>query len=340
MIEAIMFWNEPNNKSHWAFEIDPEWRMFADMTKFAAEAVAAENPRVLRALGGISPIDPKFIANMQGQGVLERLDAVAVHGFPLDWNHWNIHEWPDRIKEIEAVTDLPVWISEVGASSFGAEEVQLFGLRRSAELLCGRVERIHWYSLYDLPRAWPATTRHREEEGSSYYRHFYMGLLREDGTPKLALEPFAEYTPDLGICQWFHFEDHRLDEAVRWLRRLGVKYLRTGLSWADSLRPSALDWFDRQMRALEGFDVTLTFCFTPESCGVMPHYTSPPKCIEEFADFCMRMVRRYAGPPSARPQASGAEAVAARQGSQGAPPVAASRVVTAAGTPAPPGHVT
>jgi beta-xylosidase len=301
MIEAVMFWNEPNNKSHWAFEIDPEWRTFADMTKLAARAVAAENPGILRVLGGISPIDPEFIANMKAQGVLESLDAVAVHGFPLDWNHWNINEWPDRIKEIEAVTDRPVWVSEAGASSFGAEEVQAFGLRRVAELLRGRVERIHWYSLYDLPRAWPATTRHREEEGSSYYRHFYMGLLREDGTPKLALEQFADYTPDLGICQWFHFDDHRLTEAVQWLRRLGVKYLRTGLSWADFFRPHALDWFDCQMRALEEFDVTVTFCFTPESRGVMPHHTSPPQYIAEFAEFCVQMVRRYAQPWSARP---------------------------------------
>ena len=45
------------------------------------------------------------------------------------------------------------------------------------------------------------------------------------------------YAPALGICQWFHFEDPRLDEAVRWLKRLGVRHLRTGLSWADSLRP-------------------------------------------------------------------------------------------------------
>ena len=28
MIEAVMFWNEPNNKSHWDFEIDPEWNKF------------------------------------------------------------------------------------------------------------------------------------------------------------------------------------------------------------------------------------------------------------------------------------------------------------------------
>jgi beta-xylosidase len=217
-----------------------------------------------------------------------------VHGFPLDWNHWQIHEWPQKLAEIQAVTRLPVWVSEVGVSTFGAEEVQEFGLTRTSELLAGRVDRVHWYSLCDLPRRWPATTRHREAEGSSYYRHFYMGLLREDGTPKLAAHRFADLTPALGLCQWFHFEDHRLDDAVRWMTKLGVKQLRTGLSWADSLRPGAQAWFDRQMKALEAFDVTITFCFTPESCGVKPHHTSPPTCVNQFADFCAEQVRRYA----------------------------------------------
>jgi beta-xylosidase len=294
MIEAVMFWNEPNNKSHWDFEIDPDWSAFSEMTRLAAKAVAKVNPRLLRVLGGISPIDPNFIRNMQGQGVLDELDVVAVHGFPLDWNHWTLNEWPEKIKEIQAVTELPVWVSEVGISTFGCDEVQEFGLKRTAELLVGRVPRIHWYSLYDLPRAWPATTRHREAEGSSYYRHFYMGLLREDGTPKPALREFARHTPELGICQWFHFEDHRLEEAVGWLRKLGVRHLRTGLSWSDSMRPNALEWFDRQMEALEDFRVTLTFCFTPEAHGVEPHYTSPPRELDEFAGFCARMTRRYA----------------------------------------------
>jgi beta-xylosidase len=121
-----------------------------------------------------------------------------------------------------------------------------------------------------------------------------MGLLKEDGTPKLAMEQFADYTPDIGICQWFHFEDHRLDAAVEWLKRLGVKHLRTGLSWADYYRPNALEWFDRQMNALEDFDVTVTFCFTPEHKGMQPHYTSPPQDPVEFADFCVEMVKRYA----------------------------------------------
>jgi beta-xylosidase len=299
MIEAVMFWNEPNNKSHWAFEIDPEWLTFGKMINLAADAVTAENPALPRVLGGISPIDPAFIQRMAGYGVVDRMNVIAVHGFPLDWNHWQINDWPVKIAEIEAVTALPVWVSEVGVSTFGADEVQSFGVQRTAELLVGRVPRIHWYSLFDLPKAWPATTRHKEAEGSSYFRHFYMGLIREDGSPKPALEVFARHAPNLGICQWFHFEDHRLDDAVRWLRRLGVRHLRTGLSWSDSFRPGAEAWFDRQMAALAEFEVTLTFCFTPEHRGVQPHHTSPPLQVEEYAEFCARMVRRYAPNPAA-----------------------------------------
>jgi beta-xylosidase len=294
MVEAVMLWNEPNNLSHWDFELDPDWRIFASLVTTASQAVAAERSGLRRVLGGISPIDPQFIQTLDRHGALDCVDVVAVHGFPLDWNHWQIDEWPAKLDEVRAVTNRPLWVSEVGVSTFGAEEVQEFGLKRTAELLAGRVERIHWYSLYDLPRAWPATTRHREAEGSSYYRHFYMGLLREDGTPKRAMRGFADLTPALGICQWFHFEDHRLDDAVRWLKELGVAHLRTGVSWADSLRPDAQRWFDRQMKALEPFAVTLTFCFTPESRGVRPHHTSPPHAVEEFAEFCAEQVRRYA----------------------------------------------
>ena len=291
MTEAVMLWNEPNNLSHWNFEIDPDWNIFARTVKLAADAIRAENSHLRRVLGGISPIDAAFMCNMQRQCVLSHVDVVAVHGFPLDWNHWSIHEWPKKVEEIRSVTNKPVWVSEVGVSSFGAEEVQAFGIQRTAELLLPIVDRIHWYSLYDLPATWTATTRHKEAEGSSYYRHYYMGLLKEDGTPKLAL---SQFPAGLGICQWFHYEDHRLDDSVEWLRRLGVSHLRTGLSWADSFRPNAEAWFDRQMQAIEEFATTLTLCFTPEHLGMVPHYTSPPKNCEDFAEFTQRMVTRYA----------------------------------------------
>jgi beta-xylosidase len=291
MVEAVMLWNEPNNLSHWDFKLDPDWKMFAGMVIAASKAIRRENPELPIVLGGISPIDPHFIQLLGSYGVLDAVDVVSVHGFPLDWNHWQLQDWPKKIDEIRAVTSKPVWVSEAGVSSFGAEEVQAFGLQRTADLLLPIVERVHWYSLFDLPAAWSATTRHKEAEGSAYYRHYYMGLLREDGSPKLAAESFPS---GMGICQWFHYEDPRLDLAVDWLKRLGVKYLRTGVSWADWYRENAEAWFDRQMQALEPFNTTLTLCFTPEHMGIAPHYTSPPKRAQDFAEFAVWAVRKYA----------------------------------------------
>lgn len=291
MVEAIKIWNEPNNLSHWDFSIDTEWKEFSQMAMLAAKEIKRCNPGLTIVMGGISPIDPRFVSLLSSYGVLDYFDAVAVHGFPLDWNHWQIDEWPQKIKQIEDVCALPVWVTEVGASSFGADEVQVFGLKRTRELLEGRVERIYWYSLLDLPPAWEATTRHKESEGSSYYRHFYMGLIRADGTPKPALQYF---NPEkLGICQWFHFEDHRLVEAIGWLKKIGIKKLRTGISWADWHRPQALKWFDYQMKSLQDFDTTITLCFTPPSRGKVASITSPPLEPQEFAAFASEVVKRY-----------------------------------------------
>lgn len=120
---------------------------------------------------------------------------------------------------------------------------------RTAALLLDRVDRVYWYSLFDLPQDRGATTRHREAEGSSYYRHFCMGLTRADGTRKPGLDAFAPHADRFGIMQWFHFEDPCPDDAVAWMKRLGIRRIRTDLSWADRFRPGARDWFDRQMEA-------------------------------------------------------------------------------------------
>lgn len=292
MVEAVMLWNEPNNLSHWDFNIDPEWKMFAELVHEGVRAIRSVNPDLKIVLGGISPIDPNFLKLLDGYGVIDAIDVVALHGFPLDWNHWQINEWPRKIEEVRAaIGNKPVWVSEAGASSFGAEEVQVFGMQRTADLLTPLLERVHWYSLMDLPATWTATTRHKEAEGSAYYRHYYMGLFREDGTPKPAAEAFDAR---MGICQWFHFEDHRLDFAVEQMRRLRVPYIRTGVSWADWFRPNSEAWFDRQMSALDEFNTTMTLCFTPEHLGVVPHYTSPARNAAEFGEFARWAVGRYA----------------------------------------------
>jgi len=292
MLEALVLWNEPNNLSHWNFHLDPDWKRFSEMVKLASSAIRGVNPNIPIVLGGISACDCDFLRLMRSYGLMDYVDAVGVHGFPLDWNHWHINEWPGRIREAAQVTGKPVWVTEAGASSFGAEEVQLFGFERTLELTRGLAARFHWYSLFDLPAAWPAETRHKEAEGSSYYRHYYLGLLNSEGRPKLAAARFPS-DGSVGLCQWFHFEDHRLDAAVQWMKQHNVRHIRTGLSWADSFRSNATAWFDRQMQALGSFQVALTICFTPAHLGVEAHHTSPPRDLAQFAEFAAWAARRY-----------------------------------------------
>src|SRR3546814_10698353 len=62
------------------------------------------------------------------------------------------------------------------------------------------------------------------------------------------------------------------------------------------------------MEALEEFDVTLTFCFTPEHRGIEAHHSSAPLVPQEFADFCAAMLRRYYRPENGAAYARSASA--------------------------------
>jgi hypothetical protein len=77
MIEAAMIWNEPNNKSHWDLEADPDWAIFGRMAALAGRAIAAEAPRLPRVLGGMSPIDPAFLQTLGRHGALDEVAGEA-----------------------------------------------------------------------------------------------------------------------------------------------------------------------------------------------------------------------------------------------------------------------
>jgi beta-xylosidase len=311
VIEAVMLWNEPNNLSHWNRDLDPEWRLFGEMTCLAGERLAKVAPGVQRALGGLAPMDPWFVRNLFAQGVSQAVDVIAVHGFPLDWNRWHYEEWPQRLEAIrEATEGKPVWATEVGVSSFASESLQAWGLDQTAEMLLPHVERAYWYSLLDLPERWEAQTRHRDSEGSSYFRHFRMGVYDAAGRPKLAAERLRAWArTGLGACEWVYWQEpERLEMFVTRLEALGITRLRTGIGWADWLRPGALEWFDHVMERLAAFELTVTLCFTPAALGIQPNHASPPRELTAFADFCEEVLCRYG--PAAGVAAVGKEALA------------------------------
>jgi CDP-paratose 2-epimerase len=97
-----------------------------------------------------------------------------------------------------------------------------------------------------------------------------------------------------GVCQWFHYEDYAtLEQAVRLLRELGVRHLRTGISWADFLRPKGEDWYDAMMGALSEFDVLLSVWHTPPSISEGGVCASPPRRLQDYADFIDQLITRY-----------------------------------------------
>ncbi len=188
VIEAVKIWNEPNNLSHWNFHLDPDWVLFAATAESAARALKEECPDTPLIMGGMSPSDPKFVRLLENHGVLEHMDGLGVHGFPLDWNHWKLDDWPKMISDIRSAGKLSIWVTEAGVSSFGAEEVQEFGVKRTAELLLNEVDHVFWYSLLDLPPAWQATTRHKENE---------YGLVPHHTSPPKDTIEFADFCGDM-----------------------------------------------------------------------------------------------------------------------------------------------
>src|SRR5688572_10203543 len=111
----------------------------------------------------------------------------------------------------------------------------------------------------------------------------------------LTLRPTEPSLRDkLGVCQWFHFEDDAaLHRAVALMRELGVRHLRTGISWADYVRPGGKAWYDRQMRALEEFEVLLSIWHVPPSVSEAGTCNSPPRPLRDFADFVDQVITEY-----------------------------------------------
>jgi CDP-paratose 2-epimerase len=97
-----------------------------------------------------------------------------------------------------------------------------------------------------------------------------------------------------GICQWFHFQDlPAVKRCAALMRELGLRHLRTGISWADYYRPDGEDWYHAMLAELGEFDVLLSVWHTPPSIAEANTCCSPPRRLLDYADFIDGIITRH-----------------------------------------------
>lgn len=100
----------------------------------------------------------------------------------------------------------------------------------------------------------------------------------------------------IGLCQWFHFEVYEdVLTAIQLMQELGVRHLRTGISWADYLRPQGKAWYDWQMQTLHeaGLEILLSVWHVPPSLSEGGSCASPPRRLRDYADFIDQVISEY-----------------------------------------------
>ncbi len=100
---------------------------------------------------------------------------------------------------------------------------------------------------------------------------------------------------EFGVVEWFTVgERARVERVVAQLEQLGVRRLRTGVSWADWHRPEGAEWYGWLLpRLAASFDLLPCLHHTPPSRGVVPTVQSPPARPRDFADFVDELITRH-----------------------------------------------
>jgi CDP-paratose 2-epimerase len=178
--EWVQLWNEPNNLRGWDVSLDPYWFGFSEM--IGAAAYWARQCGKKTVLGGMSPIDPNWLRLMGERGLLDYIDAVGAHAFPIpgesNWEGWastigRVREVLNRFKP-----EAQIWITETGYSTWRHDERRQ--LTAFVDALDAPVDRVYWHSVYDLdPQLSTVDGFHSDE------REYHFGLKRPDGSQKL-----------------------------------------------------------------------------------------------------------------------------------------------------------
>jgi len=101
--------------------------------------------------------------------------------------------------------------------------------------------------------------------------------------------------PKIGLVEWFQPGDYeRVENVLAEASVLGIRELRTGISWADWYTSEGNGWYAWLLpRLTQEVNILPCFRYTPPSLGVAPKYSSPPRTPKAYADFIDVMITQF-----------------------------------------------
>ncbi len=101
--------------------------------------------------------------------------------------------------------------------------------------------------------------------------------------------------PALGIAQWFRIGERALvTEAAEALAEMGVRHLRTHLSWADYQTVEGEAWYDWLFATLgPRFELLPCLHYTPPDLAENGRTSGPPRVLRALADFTDTIITRH-----------------------------------------------
>jgi CDP-paratose 2-epimerase len=99
---------------------------------------------------------------------------------------------------------------------------------------------------------------------------------------------------DIGVFEWFRAGEHeRVERAIEDVRRLGIRHLRTNISWADWHTENGPAWYAWLLERLsQEVNVLPCLVYTPPSWAEQPRTSAPPRDLVAFGDFVDTVIAR------------------------------------------------
>lgn len=100
---------------------------------------------------------------------------------------------------------------------------------------------------------------------------------------------------ELGICQWFRLgERTHAEAAADALDALGIRHVRTHLSWADYRTDDGEAWYDWLLAMLGSrFELLPCLHYTPPDLAETGRTSGPPRTLKALADFVDHIIDRH-----------------------------------------------